>query len=122
MLRPYTAARRAATACPLERVGVFAGWPERPCWGVGSRRTEIGRGAWRGKGEISGGAVSLKKKKRKESGGGLDVKVNQVKKETKSRGEEKRESGERNCVKNRKNGDAEKKKGLQVEARGGSGG
>ena len=40
MLRPYTAARRAATACPLERFGVFAGWPERPCWKVGSRRTE----------------------------------------------------------------------------------
>src|SRR3989442_15368902 len=32
---------------------------------------KIGRGAWRGKGEILGGAVSFKKKKKKERRGGI---------------------------------------------------
>src|ERR1039457_3482873 len=40
--------------------------PDRPPGRGSGRRAEIGRGAWRGKGEISGGAASFKKKKKKK--------------------------------------------------------
>src|SRR5256885_6326019 len=51
---------------PLDSVGRAGGPSRRFARRRRRRGGEIGRGAWRGRGEISGGGGSLKKKKKKK--------------------------------------------------------